>query len=326
MKMGLIHISEEQYQNLAFSWGLHYDLENKVIYGERKGYPFLLDIPDTSAPLMFTIMTSATSSLCPKIGKAEKKLLKDKASLIRLVTQRDSKITVLCANILSFNDAKKAVDTILSAVVSFLKEKEFVPCCENCKREEHTQILLTGYEYRHLCPQCEEQIAAQSSKKLSSDKALRKNSMLGIVSAAAGALTGIVFMAFMFRYANSVITFILTGIFLGAATVYWGLNIGNKPSAAVKVTVAVIVILAVFVGYNAGYVVVFATADKLSVRAAANTYLSMMLLGKVHMNVWIGYLAVTYLGAAIGGIMAYRSASKKFGKYCKVAYIGRDKE
>ena len=122
--MGLINISEEQYQNLAFSWGLHYDLENKVIYGARKGYPFLLTVSQNSAPLMFTIMTSATSSLCPKIGKAEQKLLKDKASPILMVRQRDSKIIVQCGNILDFNGAKKAVDSILSAVVSFLKRSE----------------------------------------------------------------------------------------------------------------------------------------------------------------------------------------------------------
>ena len=324
--MGLINISEEQYQNMAFSWGLHYDLENKVIYGARKGYPFLLTVSQNSAPLMFTIMTSATSSLCPKIGKAEQKLLKDKASPILMVRQRDSKIIVQCGNILDFNGAKKAIDSILSAVVSFLKEKEFVPCCENCKRPEQTNVLLTGYEYRHLCPQCEEQIAAQSSKTLSSDKAARKNSMRGIVSAVAGALIGIILMAFMFRYVNGIIAFILMGIFPGATTVYMGLNVGNRPGTAVKVTVAVILILAVFAGYNIGYVALLAIEDKLSVRVAINAYLAMMLHGGVHMDVWIEYLAVTYLGAVIGGIAAYRSAAKGFGRYCKVAHIGREKD
>ena len=325
--MGLINISEEQYQNLAFSWGLHYDLENKVIYGARKGYPFLLTVSQNSAPLMFTIMTSATSSLCPKIGKAEQKLLKDKASPILMVRQRDSKIIVQCGNILDFNGAKKAVDSILSAVVSFLKEKDFVPCCENCKHPEQTNVLLTGYEYRHLCPQCEEQIAAQSSKTLSSDKAARKNSMRGIVSAVAGALIGIILMAFMFRYVNGVIAFILMGIFLGATTVYMGMNVGNRPSTAVIVTVAVILILAVFAGYNIGYVALWATEykRKLSVYVAINAHLIALLHGGVYVNVWMKHLAVTYLGAVIGGIAAYRSASKGFGRYCKVAHIGREK-
>lgn len=324
-KMGLIHISDEQYENLAFCWGLHYDLENKVIYGERKGYPFLLYISQASAPLMFTIITSATSGLCPQIGKSEKKLLKDRDSLIRLVTQRDNKITVLCANILDFNGAKKAVDSILSTLVSFLKEKEFVPCCENCKRPEHTQILLTGYEYRHLCPQCEKQLAAQSSKELLSDKSIRKNGLIGIVCAVIGALFGIAFMVFLFVHAGNIMTFIIAGIFLGAATVGLGLCLGNRPHTAVKAAVAAITVLAVFVGYNASYVMAFAARDKLSVLAAVDTYFTRMLHGKVHMDVWIEYLVILYIAAAVGGIVAYRSASKGFGKYCKVAYIGRDK-
>lgn len=276
---------------------------------------------------MFTIMTSATSSLCPKIGKAEQKQLKDKASPILMVRQRDSKIIVQCGNIWDFNGAKKAVDSILSAVVSFLKEKEFVPCCENCKRPEQTNVLLTGYEYRHLCPQCEEQIAAQSSKTLSSDKAAKKNSMRGIVSAVAGALIGIIFMAFILRYAYGVIAFILTGIFMGATTVYMGMNVGNRPSTAVKVTVAVILILAVFAGYNIGYVALWATEykRKLSVYVAIYAHLIALLPGGVYVDVWMKHLAVTYLGAAIGGIAAYRFAAKGFGRYCKVAHIGREK-
>ena len=54
--MNMIHINDEHYQHMAFVLGLNYDLENKVIYGERRGYPFLIYVSNTSAPLMFTLL------------------------------------------------------------------------------------------------------------------------------------------------------------------------------------------------------------------------------------------------------------------------------
>ena len=320
--MGIIHISDEQYQNMAFGWGMHYDLENKVIYGRRKGYPFLLYISNTSAPLMFTIITSAKSETCPQIGKAEKKMLRDRAPMLQLVGQRDSKITALCANILDFNDAKRVVDGILSVLVSFMKEKGFVPCCENCKCSEPAQILQTGVEYRHLCDRCGEIIAAQSRQELSSDQAVRKNGITGILCALLGAVMGIVFMIFLTVNIGNLLTFIATGILLGTSTVGLGMCLGGRPGTAVKITVAMILVLAVFVGYNASYITSFVVSRGMSVGSAFATYTINMLKGRANMQVWVGRLVILYIGAAVGGIISYRSASKKFGSSCKIVYIG----
>ncbi|MDE7479139.1 MAG: hypothetical protein K2M91_14570 [Lachnospiraceae bacterium] len=321
--MNMIHINDEHYQHMAFVWGLNYDLENKVIYGERRGYPFLIYVSNTSAPLMFTITTSATSEQCPQIGNEEKKLIKSRASMLSLVVQRDSKITALSTNAYDIDVAKKNVECILNALVSFMKEKGFVPCCESCKRAEHTEILQTGYEYRHLCSQCEEHIAAQSRQNISSSKAVMKNGITGIVSAIIGALMGIAFMTFLVSHIGNFLTLIVSGFFVGAITIKLGMCIGDRPSKTVKFVVALIAVLAVFVGYNAGIAMAFVVSRGMSVGGAIITYVINLLTGGADMKTWMELLAITYIAAAVGGIISYKSESKKFGSAYKIAYIGR---
>ncbi|MDE6620220.1 MAG: hypothetical protein K2K74_06985 [Lachnospiraceae bacterium] len=323
--MGRTRINDEQYQHMAYVWGLNYDMENKVIYGERSGYPFLIYASNALTPLMFTITTSAVSSFFPPIGNMEENLLKSRVPMLTSVGQRDSRITALSTNTFDLNTAQQNVECILSVLISFLQERGYIPCCESCKYSVHTEILQTRNEYRHLCPQCEERIAASIWQNMPSVKASSANVVKGIIGTVIGAALGFIFMALLssYTYIDNVGTLLLSGLMAGTFPASIGVCMGGRPCRATKIVIAVIVVLTVFVGYNAGFVVAFMTERDMSVWMAAKTYISMMLAGMANMKLWTWRLAVAYVAAAAGGFSSYLSASSKFRNPYKVVHIGR---
>lgn len=324
--MGKTHITDENYQQMASAWSLNYDRENKVIHGERSGYFFLIYASNASAPLMFSIVTSATSELCPKIGNEEKRLIKSRAPMLTLVAQRDSKITALSTNTFDADEAQRNIEIILSALISFMMEKGFTSCCENCKSQEHIEILQTGFEYRHLCSQCEERIAQQTRQNMVSKKLVPVNSTKGIIGALIGSVIGMVCMTFLSSYANSIWTLIVTGIIVGALPVCISVYMGSKPSKTVMFAIFVLVILSVLVGYNVSFVMAFVVARDMSVGAAADLYFSMLADGMANMEIWIGRLVITYISAVFSSVISYRSAVAKLDTAYKIAHIGRTQD
>lgn len=138
---------------MALAWGLVYDEEEDVIYGKRRGYPFLLYTPDVWNSLLYDISVSAVSSECT-LETVKEQLMNSSTGIIKDIECSGTKMTIHINDMSDIASAQLEIDSVLHKLETFLAENKFEACCEHCKKIGETRFLQMKREYGHFCLQC----------------------------------------------------------------------------------------------------------------------------------------------------------------------------
>lgn len=184
-------IVTDNYAKLATGIGFIYDAPTNTIYGTKDGYELLIYATDRRYPYLFTITTSARSAN-GMLGKEDISLFKKSVAPAAGLSQKDSLITVIAKNNTSKQDKIcENIQYILDALTAFLRERNFVPCCQTCGASTQTVGFMLKDARFHFCADCaaraknENEVLAQQNERKS------VNIIGGIIGAVAGSLIGV---------------------------------------------------------------------------------------------------------------------------------------
>lgn len=181
----------DNYTNLAAGIGFTYDAPTNTIYGIKNGYEILIYASDQRYPYLFTITTAARSATVT-LGKDEISLFKKSVAPAAALTQKDSLITVVAKNNTNKQEKiRENIQYILDALTAFLRERNFVPCCQTCGASTQTVGFMLKDARLHLCADCAAR--AKSENEVKSQERDRKsvNIIGGIIGAVLGSLIGV---------------------------------------------------------------------------------------------------------------------------------------
>lgn len=149
-------IDATSYQQMAFAWGLVYDVENDVIYGKRNGYHILVYTAEVGCAhsLWFKLSISVTSSQ-HTIIQVKNMLAETSETFIQDILCSGTKMTVLFDDMPDLESAQTRVGKVLDLLIAYLVENKFESCCEKCGATGDTGFLQMRLDYGHFCAACE---------------------------------------------------------------------------------------------------------------------------------------------------------------------------
>lgn len=184
----------QNYEQLALAMGMY--LDGNVIYGERNGFELLIYATDARYPYLLTVSLSAKPQSGIFLSKEEKKWFAKDHKPVTALNQEGNLITMVMGNTAKQEKLKENLEMGLNGLISFLQQKDYVPCCQFCGEQVETTGYTTGNTYLHLCPECSVKLQ-QDATLLAQEKAQRKENLVGgIVGAFFGSLVGILCIIF----------------------------------------------------------------------------------------------------------------------------------
>ena len=180
----------ENYKKLASGIGFTYDEFTNTIYGEKNGYELLIYATDQRYPYLFTISTSARSANVT-LGKEEISLFKKSVAPAVAMTQKDSLITVTNKNQTNQNKLPSDVAYTVEALTAFLRERDFMPCCQTCGTSTQTVGFMLETARLHLCADCVAKAKSENEVKAQKRQQKNVNIIGGIIGAVLGSLIGV---------------------------------------------------------------------------------------------------------------------------------------
>lgn len=181
----------DNYANLSADIGFTYDAPTNTIYGTKNGYELLIYAADPRYPYYFTITTTARSADAV-LGKEEIALFKKSVESSVSLSQNNDLITVTAKNITkNLEKIRKNILDILNTLTAFLRERNFVPCCQSCGASAQTVGFMLNSTRLHLCAECAAKVKGEN--ELAAQQRDRKsvNFIGGIIGAIVGSLIGV---------------------------------------------------------------------------------------------------------------------------------------
>lgn len=188
-------IDATSYQQMAFAWGLVYDVENDVIYGKRNGYHILVYTAEVGCahPLWFKLSISVTSSQ-HTIIQVKNMLAETSETFIQDILCSGTKMTVLFDDMPDLESAQTRVGKVLDLLIAYLAENKFESCCEKCGATGDTGFLQMRLDYGHFCAACEKlteeelEVAAKQTAAAARKKIYIKAGILMLFGILAGGI------------------------------------------------------------------------------------------------------------------------------------------
>ncbi|MGN0400637.1 MAG: hypothetical protein ACI4HQ_00070 [Acetatifactor sp.] len=181
----------EVYSMIASGLGLFYDGANDVLHGQREGFDLIIYAANANYPFMLSIHTSAKSSIGASLTKDEiKELTKGVKPISSFQQTGNSFVANLC------NEAKpeKLVENVMvsvNAMLSFLKNKGYYPCCGLCEQQAELSAYRTAGTFYHLCTDCSIKMQSNITMSVHENQQKSENVVGGFVGALIGSLVGV---------------------------------------------------------------------------------------------------------------------------------------
>jgi len=181
----------DNYANLATGIGFTYDAPTNTIYGTKDGYELLIYATDQRYPYLFTITTAARSAN-GTLQKDDISLFKKSVAPAAGLSQKDSLISVVAKNNTNKQDKiRDNLQYILDALTAFLRERNFVPCCQTCGASTQTVGFMLKDARLHLCAECAARAKSENAVKAQQHDRKSVNIIGGIIGAVVGSLIGV---------------------------------------------------------------------------------------------------------------------------------------
>lgn len=181
----------DDYQALAEALGLDFDKTTDVLYGEKEGYDLALYAPDVNLPYMLCIHTAAKDPAGRILTKDDFKELTKGVSSLGVCQQEGNNITANLRNYPKRDKLIAAAAEGVDALIGFLKNKGFAPCCSTCGQSVEMASYLSNNKYFHLCENCASNMLGNADKMLKQKADKQENVIAGVVGALIGSLLGV---------------------------------------------------------------------------------------------------------------------------------------
>lgn len=182
----------DNYANLSADIGFTYDASTNTIYGTKNGYEILIYAADPTYPYFFTITTTARSANAV-LGKEENTLFKKSvSSAVSLSQENDLIIVTTKNNTKNQEKIRKNLLDILNTLTTFLRERNFVPCCQSCGASAQTVGFMLNGTRLHLCAECAAKVKSENEATAQKWEQKSVNLFGGIIGAILGSLIGVV--------------------------------------------------------------------------------------------------------------------------------------
>lgn len=184
----------ENYAALAAAVGFRYDSANNVLYGQKDGFDMIIYAEDKSRPYWLSVHTAAKNVNGGVITRDDVKALGKSVKSIGNVNQNGNNIvaTVYMLGPVNQEKLRIALADGLNGLVSFLRDKGFVPCCSTCGQNVEVSGYQSGGSYFHLCSECETKMRSNMTAVTQQKKQKKENIVGGVVGALIGSLVGVV--------------------------------------------------------------------------------------------------------------------------------------
>ena len=226
---------------LASKFGLIYDVENNKIHGIFRNYTVVIYAPDARYPYILSVITGATNGSV--IGKDDIRAFRKSLKGVTLFKQTGNEIrlNVNCNNI---NKSTELLAGALNALVDFLTQRGFVPCCSNCGSQGPTVGYVVGGQPKILCESCGQAISRQMAGNTAIESTTVENVPAGIVGALLGSLVGAlaIILISQLGYVS-----VLSGLLMGVCAVKGYELLAKKLSVkGVVISIVIMVIVTFF--------------------------------------------------------------------------------
>lgn len=181
----------DDYQALAEALGLNFDKTTDVLYGEKEGYDLALYASNVNLPYMLCIHTSAKDPAGRILTKDDFKELTKGVSSLGVCQQEGNNITANLKNYPKRDKLIAAATEGVDALIGFLKNKGYAPCCSTCGQSVEVASYLSNNKYFHLCENCASNMLGNADKMLKQKADKQENVIAGVVGALIGSLLGV---------------------------------------------------------------------------------------------------------------------------------------
>lgn len=233
----------DDYLALAQALGLNFDRITEVLYGEREGYHLTMYAPNVNFPYLMCIHTAAKDPVGKILTKDDFKELTQGVSSLGVCQQEGNNIIVNLKNYPKREKLVEAATEGVNALIGFLKNKGFAPCCSTCGQSVEVNAYLSGNKYFHLCESCASNMLGGADKMLKQKAEKQENVIAGVIGALIGSLLGLLcivlfgMMGYVAAISGAVMAF---GALKGYEKLAGKLS---KPGIAISVVFMVIMIL-----------------------------------------------------------------------------------
>lgn len=219
--MSISKHTREIYAQVAQQTGLLQDSQSGIVYGQVQDYSVILK--PTEQPLTLSIEIPACRD--EELTKEEKKKLLSYSKVILKIEEENNLIDVELKGVskIQAHKLKDNVQEALDAVIRFLSECGFQPCCQVCGELKQVEAISIDESFLSACDDCFSSLQQNVTLANESDKAKKENIFGGVLGALIGSLIGMVFIIFVSQLGKIAV---LSGIVMAFCTLK-GYEIGG---------------------------------------------------------------------------------------------------
>lgn len=233
----------KNYEQLAVEAGLHFDAARNVLYGQRDGYELMVYAANPAYPYVLTIAVSAKSSM-GNLDKLETKQFARQERTVVSLNQEGNAVKLVLRNMQNQKKLREYVINGINILISFLRGRGFVPCCQFCGQEIETTGYEVGGDYMQLCPDCAGRLRQDITLAAKQNQQKGENLIGGIVGAFLGSVIGILCIVF-FGQLNRVA--VVSGIVMAICTIKgYELIAGKLTKKGVVISVIMMIVMTYF--------------------------------------------------------------------------------
>lgn len=311
----------DDFSALAQALGLSYDSVTDVLYGQKEGYQLVLYAPQSNFPYLLCIHTAAKNPAGTILTKEDFKELTKGVKSLGVCQQEGNNIIVNMGNYPKREKLIAAATEGVNALLAFLKDKGFEPCCSTCGERAEAASYRSGSSYFHLCGTCASNMLA-NAEKMTKDKADKEEKVLGgVLGAILGSLLGVLCIVLigMAGYVAAI-----SGVVMAFCTLKGYEILAGKLSKLGMTVSVVLMVVMTYVGMR------FSMAINLLNEIGEKRGWSLMecfsrVPESYKTEAYFGNIALTYVFVLLGAvpiIMQKRKEDKMAGQFVKIGNTG----
>ena len=290
---------KQNYAMLAQVTGLRFDAEGGALYGEREGFGIVVYPESLTYPYRLSIVVSAQRPTGP-IDKEEAKWFKsENKPAVELLGQDGTAVKVVLKSMTDQIRLQGYVAGTIQALVRFLREKGYRPCCQLCGREEATDTCHVGGKYLHLCGDCFTDIQQNRMATMIQKEQKKENVLGGVVGALLGSLIGVVCIVVLSQLGYVAA---LSGIVMAICTLKGYELLGGKLTRKGIVIGAIVMLLMTFVGDQLDWAIVISRELMLDYVTSFRLIPALLEEDIIEAGAYFGNLALLYLFLLLGAV------------------------
>lgn len=298
----------DDYMALAQALGLKFDKATEVLYGEKEGYQLALYAVNANFPYQLCIHTAAKDPVGRILTKDDFKELTQSAKPLGFCRQEGNNIIVNLKNYPKREQLIGSVTEGVNALIGFLKNKGFYPCCSTCGQGVEVASYLSNNSYFHLCENCASRMMGNADLITRQKAEKQENIIGGVIGALIGSLLGVLSIALfgMMGYVAAI-----SGVIMAVGALKGYEMLAGKLSKLGFAVSAVLLVIMPYLGNRLGF-----TIDLLKRVNGRWTLIECFLrvTDSYERSSYLANLALTYFFVLLGAVPIIRQKMKEGGK------------